>query len=162
MFNGRTVVTTAYVDASFGSNKVTRRSHAGFLIFVNRAPIKWCGKKQPTIESSAFLAEHAALKTCVEEIEHIHFKLRMCGIPMVKDHATNAFCDNEAAVKNNTNVESVLSKKHSSCAHNFTRWHVAAGVISVAWIKSEENLWDPFTKRPVEMKRDCCFGNWTC
>ena len=54
---GRTVVTTAHVDESFDSNKITRRSHAGFLIFVNCAPIKWYSKKQPTIESSAFSAE---------------------------------------------------------------------------------------------------------
>eukprot|EP00546_Thalassionema_frauenfeldii_P003040 CAMPEP_0178938862 /NCGR_PEP_ID=MMETSP0786-20121207/26565_1 /TAXON_ID=186022 /ORGANISM="Thalassionema frauenfeldii, Strain CCMP 1798" /LENGTH=311 /DNA_ID=CAMNT_0020617625 /DNA_START=899 /DNA_END=1834 /DNA_ORIENTATION=- len=63
---GRPVITTAYLDASFGSNKVTRRSHTGFIIFVNRALIKWYSKKQPTIESSAFLAEYIALKTCVE------------------------------------------------------------------------------------------------
>ena len=85
----------------------------------------------------------------------------MFGMPMVEGHATNVYCDTEAVAKNNTNVESVLSKKHSSCAYNFTRWNVAAGVITIAWIKSEENLSDPFTKRLVEMKRDYLFGNWT-
>ena len=70
---GKPVITTAYVDASFGSNRVTRRSHTGFIIFVNRAPVKWYSKKQSTIESSAFSAEYIALKTCVEEIEHIRF-----------------------------------------------------------------------------------------
>jgi len=38
---GHKIVTTAYVDASFASDKITRRSHTGFIIFVNRAPVKW-------------------------------------------------------------------------------------------------------------------------
>ena len=123
-------------------------------------------KKQSTIESSAFSAEYIALKTCVEEIEHIRFKLRMFGIPFVEDqnqqdHATNVYCDNEAVVKNNTNVESMLSKKHSSCAYNFTRWQVAAGVVSIGWVPTTENLSDPLTKRLAEYKRDYLFGNWT-
>ena len=48
-----------------------------------------------------------------EDIEFIRYKLRMFGITMNDGHATNIFCDNEAVVKNNTNVESSLSKKHS-------------------------------------------------
>jgi len=163
---GRPVTTTAYVDASFGSNKKTRRSHTGFIIFVNRAPIKWYSKKQPTIESSAFSAEYIALKTCVEEIEYVRFKLRMFRVPLIEekgdvDHATNVYCDDEAVVKNNTNVESTLSKKHSSCAYNFTRWQVAAGVVTIAWVPTKDNLSDPFTKRLAENKRDYLFGNWT-
>mmetsp|Transcript_5466 Transcript_5466/g.8359 ORF Transcript_5466/g.8359 Transcript_5466/m.8359 type:complete len:172 (-) Transcript_5466:229-744(-) len=161
---GRTVITTAYVDASFGPNKKT---HTGFIIFVNQAPIKWYSKKQQTIESIAFSAQYIALKTCVEEIEYVRFKLRMFGIPLVgdhenNDHATNIYCDNEAVVKNNTNVESILSEKHSSCAYNFTRWQVAAGVVTIGWVPTKDNLSDPFTKKLAEYKRDYLFGDWTC
>ena len=38
---GRGVTTTAFVDASHAQDKKTRRSHTGFVIFVNRAPILW-------------------------------------------------------------------------------------------------------------------------
>ena len=43
---GRLVVTTAYVDALHAPNKVTRRSHTGFLIFINKASIYWFSKRQ--------------------------------------------------------------------------------------------------------------------
>ena len=36
---GVSVITTAYVDASHGANKVTRLSQSGYILFVNRAPI---------------------------------------------------------------------------------------------------------------------------
>jgi hypothetical protein len=85
----------------------------------------------------------------------------MFGIPIVEGHATNVFCDNESVVKNSTNVESVLNKKHSSVAYHYVRWAVAAGIITVAWIQSEENLADSFTKRLAEITREYLFGNWT-
>jgi hypothetical protein len=38
---GRLVVTTEFVDASHAANKKTRRSHTGFLLFLNQSPILW-------------------------------------------------------------------------------------------------------------------------
>ena len=51
---GLEVETSAFVDASHAANKKTRRSHTGYLIFVNKAPIIWYSKKQNTIEASTF------------------------------------------------------------------------------------------------------------
>ena len=154
------MITTAFSDASHAANKKNRRSHSGHLIFVNRAPVKWYSKRQQTVETSAFSSEYLALKTCLEDVEHIRFKLRMFGVPIMEGHATNVFCDNEAVVKNSCNVDSTLNKKHSSVAYHFTRWCVAAGVATLGWISSQENLADAFTKRLSATVRDYLFGNW--
>ena len=108
---GRSLTMTAYADASHGANKVTRRSHTGYVIFLNRAPILWYSKRQQTVETSTFSAEFIALKVCLEAIEHLRFKLRCFGVPMEKGEPTYVFCDNESVVKNTTNVESTLNKK---------------------------------------------------
>jgi hypothetical protein len=158
---GRPVTTTEFVDASHAANTMTRRSHTGFLFFVNRAPILWYSKRQHTVESSNFGSEFIALRTGTEAAQYLRFKLRMFGVPIVAGHATNVFCDNESVVKNSTDVESSLNKKHNSIAYHYVRWCVAAGVISVAWIRSEDNLADPFTKRLAEIARDYLFGIWT-
>ena len=113
---GRPVSTTAFVDASHASNKKTRRSHTGYLIFINRAPIMWYSKRQQTVEASTFSREFIAMKACIEAIQHLIFKLRMFEVPMDEDHATHIFCDNESVVNNSTNLESVLNKKHNSIA----------------------------------------------
>ena len=42
---GRPVFVTAFVDASHGANLKTRRSHTGFIIFINKAPIIWFSKR---------------------------------------------------------------------------------------------------------------------
>ena len=109
---GRSVTTTAFVDDSHAANKVTRRSHSGYIIFVNRAPVMWYSKRQNTVESSIFSSEFIALKVCLESIQALRFKLRMFGVPI--DESTRVFCDNEIVVNNTSKIESTLNKKHNS------------------------------------------------
>ena len=51
---GLPVTLTLFVDANHARDVVTRRSHTGFSIFANRAPIIWHSKKQNTCETSTF------------------------------------------------------------------------------------------------------------
>jgi hypothetical protein len=161
---GNPVVTSAFVDASHAANKKTRRSHSGHVLFVNRAPVKWFSKRQQTVETSAFSSEFIALKHCIEDIEFLRFKLRMFGVPLMEENgstATRVFCDNESMVKNTSNVESTLNKKHSAVAYHFARWNVAAGVCKITWIRTGENIADAMTKRLPEATRDHLYGSWT-
>jgi hypothetical protein len=118
-------VTTEFVDASHAANKKTRKSHTGYLLLINRAPIVWYSKRQQTVEASTFSSEFIALKAGVECAAYSRFKLRMFRIPMIEGHATNIFCDNESVVRNS------LNKKHSSIAYHYVQWAVAAGIITV-------------------------------
>ena len=156
---GRQVTTTAFVDSSHASNKITRKSHTGYVIFVNRAPIVWYSKRQNTIESSAFSSEFVAAKTCVEHIAAIRYKLRMFGVPL--DGPTNVLCDNESVVKNSSRIDSTLHRKHVSIAYHAVRWAVAAEMIRVGWIPSKENIADALTKVLTGPNRDALFGSWT-
>ena len=101
------------------------------------------------------------MKTCVESITHLRFKLRMFGIPIEGDGPAHIFCDNESVVKNSSLIESTLNKKHSSIAYHYVRWNVAAGVAAVSWIDGKENLADALTKRLAENVRQYLFGGWT-
>ena len=156
---GRSVTTTAFVDSSHAANKITRRSHTGFLIFINRAPIIWYSKRQNTVESSTFSSEFIALKACTESITALRYKLRMFGVPV--DDSTKVLCDNESVVRNSSKLESVLNKKHCALAYHAVRWAVAASIISVGWIPTDYNIADAFTKRLTAIKRDFLFGSWT-
>lgn len=156
---GATVTTTAFVDASHAANKITRHSHTGFIIFVNRAPIFWYSKRQNTVETSTFSSEFIVMKVCVEQITALRFKLRMFGIPV--NSPTDVLCDNQACVNNSSKVESVLNKKHCSLAYHATRWAVAAEIIRVGKVNTKDNLADPLTKMLTALQRDHLFGEWT-
>ena len=157
---GQSVRITAFVDASHAANKVNRRSHTGFEIFLNRAPITWFSKRQNTVESSTFSSEFIAMKTCMESIVSLRYKLRMFGVPL--DGPADVLCDNQSVVLNSSQLDSALNKKHNALAYHATRWAVAAGVIRVGKIASKENIADAFTKRLTYMQRTHLFHQWTC
>ena len=111
------------------------------------------------VETSAFSSEFLALKECIEDIEHLRFKLRMFGAPAAEEHPeTCVCCDNEGAVKNSTRVDSTLNKKHSEVAHHFTRWNDAAKACTLAWIETGLNTADAMTKRLSAKVRNFSFG----
>ena len=156
---GRGVHMTAFANALYAANKVNRRSHTGFIILLNRAPIMWYSKRQNTVESSTFSSEFIVMKACMESITAMRFKLPMLGVPL--DGPTDVLCDNKSVVDNTSKIESVLNKKHSSIAYHAVRWAVAAGVMRVGKIDTAENLADAMTKVLTVAKREILFGNWT-
>jgi hypothetical protein len=141
---GLEVVITCFVDANHAGNVKNRRSQTEILMFVNRAPIIWCSKRQNTVEASTFGAEFCAMKIAVEMTEALRYKLRMFGIPI--DGATNIYCDNEAVTINVTVPESVLKKKHHSIAYHRCQEAVAVGTMRVSKQETLKNLANLFTK----------------
>lgn len=156
---GLDVIITAFVDANHAGDKSDRKSQTGVLIFVNKAPIHWYSKKQNTVEASTFGAEFCAMKTALEMIEGLRYKLRMMGIPI--SGPANIFCDNEAVYKNTSIPESVLKKKHHSIAYHRCREAVAAQTIRIAKQGTEKNLADLFTKVLSNLRRNFLLERFT-
>ena len=149
---GRSIHMTAFVDASHGANKVNRRSYTGFIIFINRAPIIWYSKRQNTVESSTFSSEFIAMKTCMESIIAMRYKLRMLGVPI--DEPADILYDNQSVVNNTSKRKSALNKKHSSVAHHAVRWAVAAEILKTGKIDTDENIANAMTKILSATKRN--------
>ena len=84
------------------------------------------------------------MKTAIEQVEALRYKLRMMGIPI--DGATNVFCDNEAVFKNASKPESTLKKKHNAIAYHCTREAIAASIVRIAWEDGRFNIADVLTK----------------
>ena len=141
---GRSVVMSCFVDADHAGCRVTRRSHTGVIIFVNRAPILWFSKRQNTVESSTFGSEFVAMRIAIEMIEGLRYKLRMMGVGI--DGPCNVFCDNNAVVINSVSPESMLKKKHAAVNYHRTREAIAAGTIRVAKEDTATNIADILTK----------------
>ncbi len=141
---GNPIQINAFVDADHAGNQIMRRSHMGFLIYANSAPIIWFSKAQTTVETSTFGSEFIAMKIAVELLEALHYKLRMFGIPI--DGASNVFCDNKSVVTNSTVPESMLKKKHNAIAYHRMRESVASGAMRIAYVQSKSNNANLLTK----------------
>jgi hypothetical protein len=153
---GNPVELHCFVDADHAGNLATRRSHTGIIIFINKAPIIWYSKRQNTVESSTFGSEFVALRTAVELIIGLRYKLRMFGVPL--KGPSNVFCDNQGVVHNSTMPESTLAKKHNAICYHKVREAAAAGIIRVAKEDTASNLADALTKPLHREARKELFG----
>ena len=102
--------------ADHASEKLTRLSQTGILIFCNRAPFMWLSKKHNLVETLTFGSEFTALKLTVKLVIALRYKLRMFGVPI--EGPTEMLCDNKAVFKNTSTPESVLRKKYHSIAYH--------------------------------------------
>ena len=141
---GKIMTTHCFIDSNHSTDKVTRRSQTGILIFYNRSPILWFRKRKNSVESSTFGSELTALKNAVDLVTALRYKLRMFGVPI--DGPTDMFCDNEAVYKNSSTPESVLHKKHHSVAYHKCHEAVVSGICRIAKEDTETNLAYIFTK----------------
>jgi hypothetical protein len=62
------------------NDPLTQRSHSGFFIYMNMAPIVWFSKKQVAIETSVFGAEFVTMKQGLEALRGLWYKLRMMEV----------------------------------------------------------------------------------
>ena len=141
---GAAATITCYCDADHAGCRMTRRSHTGILIYVQSAPILWYSKRQNTVESSTFGSEFIAMKTAVDQVEAMRYKLRMMGVPI--NGPANVYCDNESVFKNCAFPESTIKKKHNAIAYHRTREAQASKMLRVAWESGDTNRSDILTK----------------
>ena len=141
---GKGVDLRMFVDSDHAGDKRTRRSRTGYFIFLNSALIAWLSRKQGTIETSVFGAEFVAMKTGVEALRGIRYKLRMMGIPV--DGPSYVFGDNMSVIRNTQKPESTLKKKSNQICYHAIREAVAMGECLTAHIDTNENCADLATK----------------
>ena len=149
---GGLVTTHCFVDASHANNHANRCSQTGILIFLNRSPVIWYSKRQNTVESSTFGSEMIALKTAIEMIQGLRFKLRSFGVPI--EGPTDVFCDNEAVTNAARKPEVTLSKKHNSVAWHIVQQAAAMKMCCMTWEHTSTNLADLLTKTKTRAERE--------
>ena len=129
----------------------TRRSRTGYYIFVQRSLIEWFSKKQATVEGSVFGAESIAIKTVVEALRGLCYKLRMMGVPC--EEPTYLLGDNMSVIHNTSTPESTLKKKSNSICYHAVCEAVAMGEVLTSYVKTNDNFADLQTKVLYGSKR---------
>jgi hypothetical protein len=112
VYHGKEIDLRLFADSDHAGEQFTRRSRTGFVIYLNMLPIVWFSKRQPTVESSVFVAVFFAMKNGIETCRGLLYKLRMLGVAL--SGPTYIYGDNMSVVHNTQRPESVLKKKLNS------------------------------------------------
>ena len=79
---GKEVDLCMYVYSDHAGYKETRRSRTGFLIYMNKALVRWLSKKKHTIDTSLFRAKFVTMEIGMGKLRGLMYKLNMMGIPL--------------------------------------------------------------------------------
>lgn len=93
------------------------------------------------------------MKTAVELVEGLRYKLRMMGVPL--DGMTHIKADNMSVVHNCSNPVSQLKKKSNSIAYHYVRERCSGkeAVCVISYVPTDKNVADMFTKSQPGPKR---------
>jgi hypothetical protein len=159
--DGTANVLTGSVDASFGMDSMTRRSHAGYLNFVNHGAISWKSGLQPIVTLSSCEAEYLGL--CAEVCEVKYLRNLLADLGHEQTESTLIWEDNRAAILvAQQECSSAGRCKQIDIRFRFVAEAIKDRVVRVRYTPTDLNLADLLTKplatkefgRLVDMCRD--------
>lgn len=139
-------VLEGYSDANWISDSDESKSTSGYIFTLGGAAISWKSSKQTCIARSTMEAEFIALDKAGEEAEWLRHFLEDIPLWPKPVPAICIHCDSQAAIARAQNFVYNGKSRHIRRRHNTIRQLLSQGTISIDFVKSKDNLADPFTK----------------
>lgn len=136
----------AYSDADWAGDVDDRKSTSGYVVKLGNNVVSWATKKQKTVSLSSAEAEYMAIATASQEISWIKQLLsELLTTTGIRSEATLSV-DNQAALLISKNDLYHDRTKHIDIRYHFVRDHIKAGLLTVKWVSTHDQLADVFTK----------------
>jgi hypothetical protein len=145
---GSTFDLIGYSDADWAGCKIDRKSTSGTCQFLGRSLVSWASKKQNSIALSTAEEEYIATGHCCAQLLWMRQTLRDYGYKLSK---VPLLCDNESAIRMADNPVEHSRTKHIDIRYHFLRGHQQKGDIEIAYVNTQNQLADIFTK-PLDEK----------
>jgi hypothetical protein len=135
---------TIYSDSDWASDRNTRKSTTGFIIFLQDAPILWKSQSQKTVSLSSTKAEYYALSEAAKEVKFISQVLESLGLKVTKPIIV--YIDNVGAIFVAENPSATKHTRHIDARYHFVREYIIDGHMRIIFVQSKNNRADIFTK----------------
>ena len=133
-----------FSDADWAGCPLTRRSTAGYCVFLGANCISWSSKKQATVARSSTEAEYRSMAHTTAELTWITYLFQDTGVSISR--APQLFCDNISSLHMSVNPVFHARTKHIELDYHFAREKVAMGALVTRYIPTSSQLADVFTK----------------
>ncbi|GJW40855.1 hypothetical protein Tco_0066700, partial [Tanacetum coccineum] len=146
IYTGYPSVLEGYTDVSWISNTEDNSSTSGWVFLLGGGAISWASKKQTCITSSTMESEFVALAAAGKEVEWL--KNLLLEIPLwVKPIAPISIrCDSAATLAKAYSQMYNGKSRHLGVRHSMIRELITNGVVSIEFVRSQQNLADHLTK----------------
>jgi hypothetical protein len=143
-----------YSDASYGEDRIDRKSTSAYVFIKGNGPISWKSKKQPIISLSSMESEYIALAAAVKEA------LWLKKLEEELENETNQiqiYEDNQSTIKTSKDTIHNDRSKHIDVRYHFIREVINNKIINLEYKSTEEMIADALTKPvgPVKLMKLC-------
>ena len=142
-------VLKALSDSDFASDKETRISVYGYIIYFCGIPIAWRSKGMKSVVLSTTEAEYMALSEVVKELKFIVQLLQTMKITV--ELPITVHVDNVGAIRLSNNRNTGDRTKHIDMRTSFVKEYQEDGKIIIKSVKSEDSEADIFTKNTTNI-----------
>jgi len=118
----------------------------GWIFTLGGDAISWVSKKQMCISHSTMESKFIALAVAGKEVEWLRNMLLDIEFWPQPIPVILVYCDSEATLGRAYNKMYNDKSKHIGLRHDYIRQFVESHTISIVYIRSNNNLADPFTK----------------
>ena len=136
-------------DSDFASDKETRISVFGYIIYFCGIPIPWRSKGMKSVVLSTTEAEYMALSEVVKELIFIVQLPQTMNIEV--ELPITVHVDNVGAIWLSNNRTTGDRTKHIDIRTSFVKEYQEDGKIIIKFVKSEDNEADIFTKNTTNV-----------
>ena len=154
---------SAFSDADWAGDVVTRRSTSGYVMKFGNSTVSWCSRRQATVAKSSTEAEYVALSQATQEV--VWLRRLLVDLGMKVNSPTMILEDNQGAIDLSRNPKHHNRTKHIDVSYHFTRERMATKEIDVRHVPTGDNIADIMTKGlakgPFEKFRKM-LGVWRC
>ena len=146
-------------DASYASDAITRRSHGGYMLFLNGGCVSWKSGLQKMVTLSSCESEFVALCSAILEVRYLRQFLNELGHRQAEP--TLLWEDNKAAIiVAEGETSSAGRTKHVDVRFKHVAQSIREGVARVRYISTKWNYADlmtkPLPKLEFKRLRDLC------
>ena len=139
----------ALSDSDFASDKETRISIFGYIIYFGGIPIAWRSKAMKTVVLSTTEGEYMALSEVVKELKFIIQLLQTMNIEV--ELPITVYVDNVGAIWLSNNRTTSDRTKHIDIRTSLVKEYQEDGKIIIKFVRSEDNESDIFTNNTANV-----------
>jgi hypothetical protein len=137
-------IPTGYSDSDYAGDSDTRKSTSGFVFTLNGGTVAWSSRRQQCVSTSTTEAEYVAASEAAKESVWLR-RLLMEIVPEWKQPLL-LMCDNISSIELTRSPKFHQRTKHIDVRFHFVREQQEAKEIDVKYIRTADQLADPFTK----------------
>ncbi|KAJ9559500.1 hypothetical protein OSB04_004660 [Centaurea solstitialis] len=148
--------TQLYTDADWAGDKGNGRSTSGYFTLVGGNLVTWRSKKQNVVALSSAESEFRGIARGITEVLWVRRLLTEIGYP--PQGPSRILSDNKAAIQISENPVQHDRTKHIEVDRHFIKEKLEAKIITLTFVRSEDQLADVLTKAVNEKSLHECLG----